>query len=360
MRVLQIGSDRSKRGILYPGSAGFERQKAYAKEFGSLDIIGFSRRSDGVRESSSEQLRVIPTNSSSPLLYGLDALRIAKTLPKPDVVSAQDPFETGLAAWFIARRSNVPLHVQVHTDLLSPEYARRSLVNRIRVSIAGFVLKRAARIRVVSARVQGSIARLDLGVPITALPIYVDLERFRTAIVDPHLAERFARFTSKLLVVARLEPEKNVALAIRSFAEAAPADTCLIIVGRGSEQRQLEELARELGMTERIFFEGEAPSVGYYPLADLVLVPSRYEGYGLAIVEALAAGKPVIATDVGVAREAGAIVTDEAHFAEALADWFEHGPRTAALKSYPYADLGGYVRAYCEDIRACTTTKKSL
>jgi glycosyltransferase involved in cell wall biosynthesis len=359
LRVLQIGADRSKRGILYRDSPATARQRAYAARFGQLDIIGFSRRSDGARTFAEPHLSVFPTNSRSPLLYGLDALRIAGKMPRPDVVSAQDPFETGFVAWLIARRFRAPLHVQVHTDFLSPEYARLSYVNRVRVLIARFVLRRAARIRVVSERIATSLTMLDFGVPITVLPIFVDLDKLRNASVEPEPAGKFSAFRTKVLIVSRLEREKNVALAVSAFA-AAPKDACLIIVGDGSQRAALGRLAAERGIAERVFFEGLQDAARYYPLVDLVLVTSRYEGYGLVIVEALAAGKPVLSTDVGVAKEAGAIVTTPEHFAPALKQWFESGPCTGELKGYPYKNFEEYVAAYCDDIAACTKHEKSL
>ncbi len=356
MRVLQIGADRSKRGILYPGSAGFARQEAYAKRLGNLDIIAFSRRSDGARPVDAGALRIYPTDSPSRAFYLKGAMRRALALPKPDIVSAQDPFETGLVAWLIARMKGAPLHVQVHTDFLSPEYARTSLTNKVRILIAGFVVRKAARIRVVSERIKRSLEeRYQVTVPITVLPIFVDRERLRGP-SDPTIATRFRAFKTRVLVVSRLEPEKNVQLAIEAFAASAPADACLVIVGGGSQRGKLERLARDRAVTERIFFEGERDAAPYYVLADLVLVPSSYEGYGLTIVEALSAGVPVLSTDVGAAREAGALIAPRSGYAQALRDWFDRGPREGHLANYPYADFDQYVRAYCDDMAACAKT----
>lgn len=354
MRILQIGADRSKRGILFPGTPARLRQEAYAREFGMLDIIGFSRISDQAREHADEHLAVHPTNSISPLLYGFGAVRIARTLPQPDVISVQDPFETGIVGLFIARMKGVPLHVQVHTDFLSPFYARASVLNRVRVVLADIVLPRAAGIRVVSNRSKEAIQkRYSLTVPIAVVPIFTDIEALRTTPRDQELQEKFAPFTCRILVVSRLEKEKNVGLAIDAFAQSAPADACLIVVGNGSQRHELEQQARERGITERVFFEGEQPAVRYYPLADLVLVPSLYEGYGLVIIEALASSVPVIATDVGVAREAGAIVASSEHFADALTAWFEHGPKEMSLKAYPYKNNEEYVQLYCRSVITC-------
>lgn len=353
MKVLQIGSDRSKRGILVPRSPGYVRQKAYAERFGALDIIGYSLRSDGFTRHTDGALRTFPTNSWAKLLCGTNALLIALRLGKPDVVSAQDPHQSGLLALWIARWRGVPLHIQMHADIFSPSFAKHSLGNYIRQRISRYVLARADGIRVVSHRIKASVeARLTPKRSIAVLPIFVDIAALREAMPNPALTSRFPRLSTRLLFVGRLEAEKNPMLALRAFADSAPADTCLIIVGDGKERAALEEYARERGVASRVFFEGERDAAPYYGIADLVLVTSVYEGYGLVTIEALAAGKPVLSTDVGIAGEAGAIVATAEQFSEALAVWFTAGPRAGEIKNYPYADFADYVGKYCDDIQS--------
>ncbi len=254
---------------------------------------------------------------------------------------------------FIARMLNVPLHVQVHTDFLSPHYTQHSFLNRLRVAIAGFVLHRAQHVRVVSDRIKDEIVvHYRLKTHISVLPIFVDVEKFRDAPRLSGLEACFEQFKTKLLIVSRLEPEKNVALAIESFAKASPRESCLIIIGSGSEEEKLKKLTQEKNIAERVFFENAAAPIDYYPIVDLVLVTSHYEGYGLVIIEALAAGKPVLSTDVGIARAAGAIITSEQEFPAALAQWFKDGPRTMQLKNYSYKNFEEYVREYSDDIAA--------
>jgi len=346
-----ISADRSKRGVLFPDTPAFKRQEAYASRFGNLDIVGFSRRSDEVREYEGEQLHIIPTHSMSRFLYVRDAIRIAKKLPKPDVVTVQDPFEAGLAGWRIAKRFGVPLHVQIHTDFLSPEYTKLSLLNRLRVHIAQFVLRRATHIRVVSGRIRDGLETLEHSARVTVLPIFVDVQSFQEAAA---FERPYLKYTKTLLVVSRLEKEKNVQLAVDAFVQVAPEDCGLVIVGEGSRWPTVDP-AVEARVT--IVKDETLPSL--YKSVDLVLVPSTYEGYGLVIVEALAAGKPVLSTDVGVAREAGAIVTTQDRFADALAEWFRSGPRTGELKNYQYRSFEEYVGMYCEDIRTCVKGQKS-
>lgn len=346
MRVLSIGTDRD---LFEKESAIRSRQRSYAHILGEVDVIVFSV---GARYApvSDGPLCVTPTGSLSRWLYGWDAWRIATRLPKPDVITAQDPFETGLIASFIARRLGVPLHVQIHTDFTSPGYRTHSLLNRIRTHIAWYVLRRAARVRVILQRTKEELVAAGIRAPITVLPIFVDTARFGALPREKH-----PKWKIDALFIGRLEPEKHPCLAIDAvaIARAQGHDIGLTIVGDGSERIHLEERARVKHLGDRVEFVGRqhdvAPSLAR---ADVVLVPSRYEGYGLVIVEALSAGIPVIATDVGVAREAGALVTDEAHFARTLLDWIADGPRNASLVGYPYESFDGYIRRWCDDVRA--------
>jgi glycosyltransferase involved in cell wall biosynthesis len=343
-------------------SAVAQRLAAYANNLGSIHVLVFATKHHALsRNQLDSHITLTPTQSRSRWWYVYDAYKLGKTLPKPDCITVQDPFECGLVGLLLARHFNVPLHVQVHTDFLTPSYLRLSPLNHMRVIIARIVLRYANRVRAVSDRIKTSILHnyLTKGV-VTILPIFVDIEKFRAAPVDSMLAARFERFTKKVLVVSRLEPEKNSMLALASFAALDKKETCLVVVGDGSQRQSLENKVRELNLADNVFFEGEKAAIQYYPIADLVLVPSTYEGYGMVIIEALARGVPVLSGDVGIAREAGAIITDTVHFAEALKKWFVQGPFTATLKNYPYKNFDEYVQKYCDDIKRCIEAKKTL
>lgn len=356
MRVLTIGSDRT---VLDPASRAGKRVRTYAQCFEASHIIVFSRASQGLSEVKDGSLEVYPTNSLSRLLYVTDAVRIGKKLPKPGVISVQDPFESGLVGLMLAKYFAVPLHVQIHTDLFSPAF-RRSILNKVRMHIARRVLSYASGIRVVSERTKRDVLEhFNVDAPISVLPIFVDIERFKNAQAPVELTARFSQYKTACLVVSRLEAEKNVSLAVDAFARAYIPDSCLIILGEGSERRSLERLAKERGVQSSVFFEGDTDSAPYYQLADIVLVPSKYEGYGMVIVEALAAGVPVLSTDVGVAREVGAAVVAQQDFSIALQTWSTQGPRTGVLHSYPYQTEKEYIQRYCEDVIDTARTAKA-
>lgn len=346
MRVLSIGTDRK---LFEEGSVARTRQESYAAQLGNLDVIVFTKDRPLSADVKTSSVAIYATRSWSRLSYGWGAWRIAMRLQKPDVVTVQDPFETGLIGLCIARRLGVPLHVQVHTDFAHRAFRRHSLLNRIRYHCAWFVLRRAARVRVILQRTKDELVAGGILAPITVLPIFVD-----TARISSVAREKHPKWKIDALYLGRLEPEKHPCLALDAVAVARKAghDIGLTVVGEGSELALLKEKARTHGMESRVEFVGWRKDITpYLAKADVVLVPSRYEGYGLVIVEALAAGVPVLATDVGVAREAGAIVTSAPEFAHTLVQWLADGPRSASLTGYPYASFDDYVQRWCQDVR---------
>src|SRR5262249_6816028 len=158
-------------------------------------------------------------------------LRIVKKLAKPDLVTTQDPFETGVIALIIARSLKVPLHVQVHTDFASREFANLSLRNWLRQKIAWFILRRAARIRVILGRTADDIAAAGITAPTTVLPIFVD-----TAKLGAIPRSKHPRWKIALLSVGRFEKEKHFEVSIEALALARKSghDVGLTLVGEGS------------------------------------------------------------------------------------------------------------------------------
>lgn len=102
--------------------------------------------------------------------------------------------------------------------------------------------------------------------------------------------------------VGRLTPQKGADVLMMAFpaiAQSVPAAR-LLIVGDGPDRTRLERLACELGITERVVFTGaQRDVVPYYLLSDAIVVPSRYEAFGNVAIEAMACGRPVVASRVG-------------------------------------------------------------
>lgn len=105
-----------------------------------------------------------------------------------------------------------------------------------------------------------------------------------------------------LLCVARLAPQKGVDVAVRALPQLPGAT--LLVLGEGPERPRLEELARELGVAERTLMPGRVGDVAaLYRRCDAVVHPARWEGFGLAMLEGMLAGKPVVAANAASAPE---------------------------------------------------------
>ena len=110
-----------------------------------------------------------------------------------------------------------------------------------------------------------------------------------------------------VLAVGRVEPLKGLDILIRAFAELTDrTDVRLVIIGGDESARpefdRLESIAREVGVLEAVTFLGAVEHhllPDYYRAADVVVMPSFAESFGLVAVEAMACGVPVVASRVG-------------------------------------------------------------
>ncbi len=114
-----------------------------------------------------------------------------------------------------------------------------------------------------------------------------------------------------VLFVGRIQPLKGVDVAVRTLAALAHPDAVLVVVGGASgavgdhEVERVQKLAADLGVADRIHWVDPQPHhllSTYYRAADVCLVPSRSESFGLVALEAAACGTPVVAAAVGGLR----------------------------------------------------------
>lgn len=141
--------------------------------------------------------------------------------------------------------------------------------------------------------------------------------------------------------LGRLAPQKGYDVLVRALAELP--DVHAVIVGDGDERVPLERLADDLGVSERLHILGwrDDPR-NHLTSFDVFVLPSRYEGFPLSIVEAMQAGLPIVASDVGSIAEAldgeraGVLVEsgDHAGLARAIGDLIADDDRRARLGAH--------------------------
>ncbi|TSC69899.1 MAG: group 1 glycosyl transferase [Parcubacteria group bacterium Gr01-1014_49] len=309
MKILFVSNDPS---LFVAESASRARMRAYAAAIGELHIL--SSAPPNAKEEQEGSLFFHPINAWKLFRVRALAKRAHELILAHgiEIVSAQDPFEHGLAALRATRGTNAKLHVQVHTDFLSPWFVRSGnwrsprvrmpFLNRWRRRVADRVLPAASGIRAVSMRIKDSLVqRYGSRIPEpSVIPITVSSEVPERVLLPAH------PFTFALIAVGRLEPEKRIEdiLAALRLVVAHYPMVGLFIVGTGSERGRLERMTRSLGLEEHVLFLGErADARALMASAQAFIQASAYEGYGRTLIEAALAKIPIITTDVGIVGE---------------------------------------------------------
>lgn len=148
----------------------------------------------------------------------------------------------------------------------------------------------------------------SIGNHISVVPTGVETAKFSHYQHDEARAKMGWPREKKVLVsIGRLAKEKNFDLLIKAFARVQDKDARLVIMGGGDEKKNLEALAKELGVADRVEFPGLVPFDEvpvYLAAADLFVFASVTETQGLVTLEAMASGLPVAAVDASGTREA--------------------------------------------------------
>lgn len=218
-------------------------------------------------------------------------------------------------AWRYSRRQGCPLVLYIwdlHPEATSsgvadPAWWVAGRFLRLPRPVGGFPVRRGyfSRLRYMAARADAvwvpsemtqSTVQSRFGVRAHRVPYCYDSDRFRPA---AGLREEPAT----LLTVSRMQPYKNQAATLQAAARLG-REVQVRLIGRGAGFSSLEQLAKQLGVRCRIDLEAtDAEVTAAYHAARVVVCPSRFEGFGLTPVEAVASGTPVAASDIPPHRE---------------------------------------------------------
>jgi glycosyltransferase involved in cell wall biosynthesis len=266
---------------------------------------------------------------------------------RPDVIQLSLPIEAmGFASVLAAALANIPTMVVFHCACaikLGPRTVRACRWARRRRQV--WVAVSQAYRRLLCETFQCPETDFQLIYNGTDPIVPVDpraRERLRSEVRAAHGIDDA---TCLLLAVGRLSGEKGFDCLIRALAELKRRDGGLrrwvcAIAGDGPQRDELIELARQTGVAESLRFLGFVENIGaWHAAADLFVIPSRYEGMPFALLEAMASGLPVIATQFASAQEAiepgvsGLVVPvdDSRALAEAIAWAWSHPERMHAI-----------------------------
>jgi N-acetyl-alpha-D-glucosaminyl L-malate synthase BshA len=170
-------------------------------------------------------------------------------------------------------------------------------------AITRFSIVRSQGLTAVSEFLREETVR-DFAVPrnrIQVIPNFIDIETWRPDKEPCHRATLAPGGEKIVMHVSNFRPVKRVEDVIDVFARICEeVDARLVLIGDGPERPRAMDRAEELGVTSRILFLGKHASVDeLLACADLFLLPSEVESFGLAALEAMACGAPVVASRVG-------------------------------------------------------------
>lgn len=300
--------------------------------------------------------------------YLAQALRTRQAGSGPDtVIYAQCPVSADVA---LRVRTSQPVVMAAHLNISqADEWADQGEISRdgsLFGSIRAFeerVLPRLDGIVYVSEFTRGLLEE--------RIPALAGIPGLVVANAVPPSVERPRPPTLDLVTVGALEPRKNHAYLLKVLAAAAARGHrySLSVIGDGPDRGSLERLSRRLGLTDQVRFLGHQPDPRPL-LGDHALYchTSRMESFGIALVEAMAEGVPVLAAAVGGvpevvrAGEDGAFwsLEDAAAAADVLIDLMEDAPRRAELAAGARASattrfsaelLGDRLHAFLGEVR---------
>lgn len=217
--------------------------------------------------------------------------RYMKEFGKPDVIHVHCGMYGGIAAMEIKKKYGIPYVLTEH----SSNVLNDSMVKWDKEHI-GEVYDNSDCLIAVGSSLKLAMTMLT-DKEIHIVPNIVNTREFFPI-------DKKSDSTFKFVSVSYLKKNKNVDMTIRAFAELYRGDSSkkLIIIGDGEEENNLKNLAIELGVKENVEFLGRLDRVNTASeirRCDAFVLPSQYETFGVAYIEALASGIPIIVTKCG-------------------------------------------------------------
>lgn len=304
LRVLHVIAD------LDPRSGGTSRAVvdlagALAKEPGLEVTVMFQSRSGQEHLPTDPSVRRMPVMVDSPWAR-ISGWLVRKVLiseikrARPDVIHVHGLWQP-LCHWAasLATQHGIPLVVQPH-GMLEP-WALNHKAWRKRISLMLYQrrdLKIAAALVASTEREMDSFRKLGLSNDVAVIPHGIHVDNATDSAADRTEETKRLR---KILFLSRLHPVKGLSTLLRAWSQVDRAGWQLIVAGpdEGGYLRQMRDLAGELRLADDISFAGEVQGqvkASAYRSADLFVLPTQSENFGIVIAEALSYGVPVITT----------------------------------------------------------------
>lgn len=317
--------------------------RALARQGHRVTVVGYLQPEHPSMRLEHEEIDGITVLRVAPRIWpGPELGRVLDSVPRPDILHLfhfRNVFVYNAVAW--ARRRGVPVvHTPVgpfHDDYLVDDrerpYSSAVHVDRLAYTLPDVLrelrrdfkprrqftnyllhapLRQVQRFIACSRHEQGLLARM--GMPperCDYIPLWI--EDMPDLIPDERVLHGLSR--PIVLFIGQLTPRKGFDLLVEAMPEVVrqhPLATFVFVSHNPAQQQQMQARAQALGVQERLHFAGrvsEEQKLALMRAATCIVVPSRYEGFGLPLLEAMQAGVPLVSTNIPVIDE---IVTDNA------------------------------------------------
>ena len=263
--------------------------------FDEVHVFSFCRRDIEPLEvqalAGDARLEIIPLGEPTVggLFGQLRTVKAAINRIQPDLIRAHNPWHAGLLGVLAGASAGVPVVISLHTHYDARRRHEGGMFLRALRPFERFSISRAAEVWCVSNYLT------DYATGMGAKNVSVIYNRVYAEQFTPAVAQRHSR--PRILSVGRLDPPKDQECLIRAICGL---EVDLVLVGDGENRHELESLAQDLNISESVHFVGSVPHreiQNHYGVADIFALATHYEGFCIPILEAMAAGLPVVASD---------------------------------------------------------------
>lgn len=311
MRLLIFTKNTTYRQL---GSLSQKRLMEFSGLFAEIHVVLLSEMSDEPQATIrlADNIWLYSTESTSWWKAGIDAYRVANEQLvfaggfRADIVIAEDPFESGVAGYFIARKYERPFQVHVLEDIFDSEFKERDPHNALRLFVAKHILNRSNCIRTASEYLRTKVTEAypEHGEVTEALPLYYNLEVWRDMTPTVNLKERYPQFKFIILHISGMHARSHTIEVIHGAAPLLRMYPTigLVIIGNGPYRSAVEKQVIALGVQSQIAFEPVPDEViSYMKSANVLVHLSDDPAEDTVVLEAAAVKLPVIASGENIA-----------------------------------------------------------
>jgi glycosyltransferase involved in cell wall biosynthesis len=296
-----------------PPRIGFDAQTLTGDIQTGLGVYARILSSDMEKHPEAVDIRLLWPKDHKPFVGTLERLRWEQYDLRMSAIREEVDLIHSPA--FSVPRTNIPKVVTAH-DMIITRYPNLMHSPFARWYFGKWIpstYKSADHIIAVSRTTKGELVNM-LGIdPDKITVIYHGIDPVYTRTTEPNEINRVRHNyhvpMEFYLMVGSFEPRKKIDIAIDAFSRISKSSNMLRLILVGQEnayQRRMKALVKELGLEEKVLFPGYIPDrelVTLYSMATAFLFPSSAEGFGLPLLEAMATGCPIIASDLMVFRE---------------------------------------------------------